>query len=109
MKAKHNSDLFKPRNLLVLLVLLPACLILLWITRGFEVVSPGTVVRDFCQRVFEYRCCLTNGQTLVARLDKNQKICDVSIAGRPSAIMRKALKTIVQNWDWCYRQSTVVR
>lgn len=76
---------------------------------NIALVSPGAVVRDSCQRVCEYRCCLTNGQTLVARLDKNQKICDVSIAGRPSAIMRKALKTTVQNWDWCYRQSRVDR
>jgi hypothetical protein len=37
MKAKIRTDLWKNRNLIVIFVLLPACLMMLWITRGFEV------------------------------------------------------------------------
>lgn len=69
-----------------------------------QLIPPGTLIRDSRQRISEFKCCLANGQTLKANLDKDLKICDVSISGRPSEIVKKAIKTTVENWDWCWRQ-----
>lgn len=77
--------------------------------RNLALIGPGVLLRDPSGKVLEFRCCLTDGQMLKVRLNKNLKIEDVLISDIPSDVMKRAINTTVENFDKIIRRKLQVR